>query len=81
MKLGSLTVISILGLAGAAHARGSGNVDFAGFFGVFVVVAIGWGIYWIAKKINGGGRVTDRDYASVMLLLLIIFFIVGFALS
>lgn len=55
MRLGALIFIWTIDLTRAAHARGSGNVDFEGFFGAFVVVAIGWGIYWIAKKSNGGG--------------------------
>ena len=81
MKSISFIFMIIFGFMEISHARGSGHVDFSGFFWFFADLIIGFGVYKFAKFINGGKNVTSFDYFVALMSFVIMVWLFGFAVS
>jgi hypothetical protein len=65
------TAIALM-LTPSAHARGAGTGGDGSILVLIIFLAfIGFLIYALAKKLNGGRRVDNSDYAVAMVIVLI----------
>ena len=71
MRLIAMAMIMLCISVPAAHARGAGTGGDGSLLGLFIILGIvGFLIYVLAKKMNGGRRVDNGDYAVAMIIVL-----------